>query len=100
MLTIISYDVGSNTRRTKVLKYLKGYGTHVQYSVFECELTAQQFARVQHDLGALIDRATDSVRCYRLDATAVQQIAIIGVGQVSRAPLYYLVGASASDAAG
>jgi CRISPR/Cas system-associated endoribonuclease Cas2 len=29
MLTIISYDVVSNRRRTKVLKYLKGYGAHV-----------------------------------------------------------------------
>ena len=65
--------------------------------MFECELTAQQFARVQHDLGTLIDRATDSVRCYRLDAAAVEQVAIIGVGQVSRDPRYYLVGASVSD---
>jgi len=97
MLTVMSYDVSSNTRRTKVLTYLKGYGTHVQYSVFECDLTAQQFARVQHDLQALIDRATASVRCYRLDATAVQQIAIIGVGRVTIEPLYYLVGAAPSD---
>jgi len=31
MFTIISYDLVADRRRTKVLKLLKGYGTHVQY---------------------------------------------------------------------
>lgn len=60
MFTIISYDVVNDKRRTKILKYLKGYGSHVQYSVFECNLTAQQFARVQRELRALIDLHTDT----------------------------------------
>ena len=92
MFTVISYDVVEDKRRTKVLKLLKGYGTHVQYSVFECDLTAQQFTALGRELRDLIDLDTDSVRCYLLDALAVQRIRIVGIGRVSSEPMYYLVG--------
>ncbi len=97
MFTIISYDVVSDKQRTKVLKYLKGYGTHVQYRVFECDLSPAQFERVQRDLRDLIDRHTDSVRCYRLDVAAVERIQIIGIGRVTTEPRYYLVGGVSND---
>ena len=35
MFTAVSYDVVDDKRRTRVLKLLRGYGTYVQYSVFE-----------------------------------------------------------------
>jgi len=92
MFTLISYDIVEDKRRTKVMKYLLGYGARVQYSVFECDLTNEQFAKVQQDLTRLVDRQTDSVRCYQLDVGAVKQIRIIGRGQVTILPPYYLVG--------
>lgn len=92
MFTIISYDIVEDQRRTKVLKYLKGWGTRVQYSVFECDLDAIAFSKVQHDLLQVIDRHTDSVRCYRLDEGSVRRIQIIGIGVISRDPSHYMVG--------
>ncbi|MDZ4721234.1 MAG: CRISPR-associated endonuclease Cas2 [Roseiflexaceae bacterium] len=92
MFTIISYDVVSDKRRTKVLKLLKGYGTHVQYSVFECYLDARQFAQIQAELRAIIDSNTDGVRCYRLDEGARQRTQIVGIGRVSIDPPYYMIG--------
>jgi len=91
MFTIVSYDVVDDKRRTKVLKLLKGYGTHVQYSVFECYLNQQQFAKLGRELRALIDLSTDSVRCYRLDTVAVGRTQIIGIGRVTVDAAYYLV---------
>ena len=92
MFTLISYDIVEDKRRTKVMKYLLGYGARVQYSVFECELTIAQFATVQVAIALLVDPQTDSVRCYQLDVGAVKQIKIIGRGQVTKLPPYYLVG--------
>ena len=92
MFTVISYDVVEDKRRAKVLKLLKGYGTHVQYSVFECDLDARQLATVKRELRTLTDRHTDSVRFYQLDAAAVKRVEVIGIGRVSVDPLYYLVG--------
>lgn len=92
MFTIISYDIVQDRRRTKIRKFLQGYGSRVQYSVFECDLTAEQFTRVLAGLVRLADPQTDSVRCYQLDAAAIKQIKIIGHGQVMTLPPYYLVG--------
>lgn len=97
MFTILSYDIVSDKRRTKVMKFLKGYGTHVQYSVFECHLTQQQLQTVQQQLRKLIDLQTDSVRIYLLDTQAIQRIQIVGIGQVSRDRAYYLIGAVGGD---
>lgn len=92
MFTVISYDVVNDTQRTKVHKYLKGYGTWVQYSVFECELDAAQLASLQQALRTMIDANTDSVRFYPLDAAAVRRIQILGIGRVTTEPLHYMVG--------
>lgn len=91
MFTIISYDIVEDKRRTKVMKLLKGYGTRVQYSVFECQLGGAELAKLSLELRALIDLNTDSVRCYRLDAAAVQRIAIYGIGKVTTEPTHWLV---------
>ena len=92
MFTVISYDVVRNRPRTKVHALLLGYGTWVQYSVFECDLHARQLAQVQHELCKLINPQTDSVRFYFLDPAAVQAIQILGIGRVSTLPLYTWIG--------
>ncbi|HEY3229326.1 MAG TPA: CRISPR-associated endonuclease Cas2 [Roseiflexaceae bacterium] len=92
MFTIISYDIVEDKRRTKVMKLLKGYGTRVQYSVFECDLSKPQLDKVGGELRAIVDLNTDSIRCYVLDAAAVERIQILGIGRVTTEPIYYLIG--------
>lgn len=91
MFTIISYDIVDDRRRTKVMKLLKGYGTRVQYSVFECLLSTSELFKLGRELRELIDPNTDSVRCYQLDVAAVQRIAIYGIGKVTTEPTHWLV---------
>jgi len=91
MFTIISYDIVNDKRRTKVMKLLKGYGTRVQFSVFECYLSKEEFSKLGRQLRRLIDPTSDSIRCYRLDVTAVRRIQIVGIGQVTPDEAYYLV---------
>jgi CRISPR-associated protein Cas2 len=82
--------VVEDKRRTKVMKLLLGYGTRVQYSVFECDVTLEQLAVIGRDIREIIDVNTDSVRCYLLDAATVRRIRIIGIGRVTKDPLYYM----------
>lgn len=91
MFTIISYDIANDKRRTRVLKLLKGYGTRVQYSVFECDLSTTQRAQVQRELADRIEPSFDSVRIYVLDTSAVTRIQIMGLGRVSTEPGYYVI---------
>lgn len=91
MFTLISYDIVVDKQRTKVMKFLKGYGTRVQYSVFECELDARQYATVRSTITDLIDPLTDSVRFYQLDPVNLRRTLIVGIGRVTTKPLYYLI---------
>ena len=75
---IVSYDIPDTKRRTKIHKALKSYGEWMQYSIFECNLTKVQFARLRARLDALIDNKKDSVRFYFLCDACMPKIERIG----------------------
>jgi CRISPR-associated protein Cas2 len=79
---LIIYDLpdnkAANKRRTRLHKMLSGYGQWTQYSVFECFLTAVQFAKLQTKVEKLIKPEQDSVRIYVLDAGAVKRTITYG----------------------
>ena len=52
---LVAYDVEKDKRRTKVMNVLKDVGVRVQYSVFECELTAARADELKERLRKLID---------------------------------------------
>jgi CRISPR-associated protein Cas2 len=79
---LIVYDLpdtkAANKRRTRLHKMLCGYGKWTQYSLFECFLTAVQFAKLQTQIEKLIKPDEDSVRIYVLDAGAVKRTIAYG----------------------
>ena len=91
MFYIVSYDIVSNKRRNEVAKTLEGFGTRVQYSVFECLLTEDQFEVLRKRLRALIDPATDSIRSYRLCHACLDEIVLDGPGEVTRDEEVYIL---------
>ena len=66
MFIVVSYDIPNDRRRTKVMKALKDFGRHVQYSVFECEIRREDFKRLRERLKPLLDPQQDNVRIYVL----------------------------------
>jgi CRISPR-associated protein Cas2 len=40
---------------------MRGFGDHLQYSIFECQLTAADLGRCRHRLGDIIDHSVDQV---------------------------------------
>ncbi|WP_373529430.1 CRISPR-associated endonuclease Cas2 [Nostoc sp.] len=79
---LIIYDLpdnkAANKRRTRLHKMLSGYGKWTQYSVFECFLTAIQFATLQTKIEKLVKPEEDSVRLYILDAGAIKRTITYG----------------------
>jgi len=86
MFVVISYDIPSDKRRTKVAKALEGYGTRVQYSVFEVNLPSGQIERLRAELRKLIDEKEDSLRFYALCRACYGRIDVVGVGQAVEKP--------------
>ena len=51
-LYIVTYDIADARRWRQVFRIMKGYGSWLQLSVFQCRLTARRRA----DLGARLDK--------------------------------------------
>jgi CRISPR-associated protein Cas2 len=58
---IVSYDISDPKRLRKVFRLMKGYGEHVQLSVFRCELTHRLLVELRARLGDIIHHAEDQV---------------------------------------
>ena len=58
---IVTYDISDDERRTAVFKALRGYGEHLQFSVFRCDLTSLARAKIVARLHGLIDQSVDQI---------------------------------------
>ena len=45
---LVTYDICQDKRLAKVHKTMRGFGDHLQYSVFECQLTRADLARMDY----------------------------------------------------
>lgn len=58
---IVCYDITSDSRRNRVYRLLRGYGEHIQYSVFRCVLSDIQREQLAQELRGHIDNDGDQV---------------------------------------
>jgi CRISPR-associated protein Cas2 len=58
---IVSYDVADPKRLRKVARILEGYGTRIQFSVFECPLDDLKLSSLNADLHGEINHDADQI---------------------------------------
>jgi CRISPR-associated protein Cas2 len=58
---LVTYDIADDKRLARVYKTMRGFGDHLQYSVFECQMTPTDLVRCRHALGEIIDHRRDQV---------------------------------------
>ncbi len=68
MQLVIAYDIADDRRRVRLHTLLLGYGTPVQESVFECEVTDRQARELKRKVARLVRPPIDLVRYYALCA--------------------------------
>ncbi len=66
---LVTYDVSDDKRRNKIFKSLMDTGDHVQYSVFLCELSELEKARLENALRRVVNRNQDQVLLLDLGKT-------------------------------
>lgn len=86
LLYVVTYDIPSNKRRKKVSDLLEGYGRRVQYSVFECLLSAKKYAELQKRLRPRVNLEEDSIRFYPLSKHTLSQVEVWGGLPLTRPP--------------
>ncbi len=82
MDVLLTYDVNTQTaegerRLRRVAKICEGYGRRVQYSVFEMVITEVQMIRLKTAISRIITDL-DSIRVYRLEGAAFDQVETLG----------------------
>ena len=58
---LVTYDITDDARRTAVFKTLRGFGDHLQYSVFRCDLSDRQRAALVAAVDPLLSHDDDQV---------------------------------------
>jgi len=71
---LISYDIGDDRRRRRLMRLVEGYAQRVQYSVFEGWLTESQVRRLLKRAGRYVVAPEDSLRIYTLCGACVARI--------------------------
>ena len=86
---VISYDISEDKRRTKIHSLLKSYGQWMQYSVFECDVTETQYAKLRARLSKMIKPEEDSIRFYFLCACCERKVERIGGEEVRDETIFF-----------
>lgn len=71
---LVSYDISEPKRWRKVFKIVKGYGEHVQYSVFICQLTDLHKAELAAKLHEVIHHGEDQVMFVQIGPVTSDQL--------------------------
>lgn len=58
---VISYDISDPKRLRKVYRLMRGWGDHIQLSVFRCELNPRELVSLRSRLALLIHNDEDQV---------------------------------------
>jgi CRISPR-associated protein Cas2 len=58
---LVCYDIADDKRLRRVFKAMRNYGDHLQFSVFECQLTPADLVRCRAELAAEIHHTEDQV---------------------------------------
>jgi len=58
---VVTYDVCDDKRLRQVFKTMRDYGDHLQFSVFECQLTPTDLVKLRAALSGIINHDEDQV---------------------------------------
>jgi CRISPR-associated protein Cas2 len=82
---IVTYDISDPRRLRRVYRTMRGFGEHLQLSVFCCDLTAADRIRMIGALEGIVDRDEDQVVLVDLGPTSANPIkAMEGLGRPLR----------------
>jgi CRISPR-associated protein Cas2 len=90
MFYAISYDISDDSRRNPISKILERYGTRVQFSLFECNLDTDRLTELLQKLEEIIKPDEDSLRCYPLCNSCLENINRIGGPPVTHDSAFFV----------
>ena len=81
-LYLVCYDIMDGKRLGSIYKLMKGFGEHVQYSVFKCRLAPKERVMLKIALLEVINQREDKVMIINLgtaNETSEERIEMLGL---------------------
>ena len=87
MLHLVTYDIASGRRLRRVARICEDYGIRVEKSVFECDLSAEDFATMWSSLSNVMHVEDDCVIAYPIGMLDRKRIRSLGKSVYHTKPL-------------
>jgi CRISPR-associated endonuclease Cas2 len=81
MRWIVCYDVGCDKSRRLIHQTLLGYGTAIEESVFECEVTDAEMAGLLREVRDLLDEEEDRCHAFPVCRDCSGKAEVLGQGK-------------------
>ena len=91
MFIVVSYDIVNDKTRNKISKTMLDFGTRIQYSVFECNLTEEQIKKMTKKLKRILNEKEDSIRIYFLCEHCLKKTEVLGKGEITKDREIYIL---------
>lgn len=79
---VVTYDICDSKRLRQVFTLMRGYGDHLQYSVFRCELTDRERVEMVGKLSAVVKHDEDQVLLFPMGpAEGMRERSVLHVGR-------------------
>lgn len=75
---LVCYDITDPKKLARVFRLLKGYGIHLQYSVFQCSMTWPELIKLKEQIANIINPKEDDIRIYPLPSD--YKVTVMGRG--------------------
>jgi CRISPR-associated protein Cas2 len=87
LVYIVTYDISHPKRLRQVYSLMRGYGDHLQLSVFRCELTPRERVELLSKLTGVVKHDEDQVLLFPLGPVeGMKDTSIYSVGRPYTAP--------------
>ena len=91
MMHLIAYDIADPSRLRKIAKVCELYGVRIEKSVFEADLSEDNYQAFWLELMELIDEDEDAVIDYRICKSCIKQAEVMGIVRRPRRVVCYFI---------
>lgn len=91
MMHLIAYDIADPSRLRKIAKVCELYGVRIEKSVFEADLSEENYQAFWLELMELIDEDEDAVIDYRICKSCIKQAEVMGIVRRPRRVVCYFI---------
>lgn len=91
MLHLIAYDIADPSRLRKIAKVCELYGVRIEKSVFEADLSEENYQAFWLELMELINEDEDAVIDYRICKNCIKQAEVMGIVRRPRRVVCYFI---------